>query len=135
MIFSLTQVLIIVAIGVGAWFAGKKLFQVDTKVEGYRRSAGQLAASLKEMGFKELPEFFIDFSVGDKSGMLYKLQTIAQRLMQGEKAVLTELDDVFLKLLTIKLNTPEGRNLVETKLREVEAAIAKPSAPATKATS
>ena len=136
MIVSLTNILILVAIGAGSWLAGKKLFKKDTEVENRRRAAGRLAANLKEMGFKELPEFFIDYSVGDYSGMSYKLSDIAQKMMSGEKAILAELDDVFLKLLDIKLNTAEGRHLVETKLVEVEKLIAPPvktAAPTTPA--
>ena len=136
MIISLTNILIVAAIGIAAWFVGKKYFQLDTKLEDKRREFVELAAKLKELGFQELPEFFMDLAVNDKSGAYYKVKTLGKRLMQGEKAILTELDDVFLKLLTIKLNTPEGRNLVETKLREVEAAIAIPATtaatPATK---
>ena len=120
MIISLTNILIVAAIGIAAWFVGKKYFQLDTKLEDKRREFIELAAKLKELGFQELPEFFMDLAVNDKSGAYYKVKTLGKRLMQGEKAILTELDDVFLKLLTIKLNTPEGRTLVKTKLAEFE---------------
>lgn len=120
MVLSLSNIIIVALITVCAWLAGKWLFKKDTEVEHRRRAAGRLAATLREMGFKELPEFFIDYSVGDYSGMAYKLGSIAQKMMSGEKAILTELDDVFVKLLTIKLGSEEGRHLVKTKLAEVE---------------
>jgi hypothetical protein len=126
MVLSLSNIIIVALIGVCAWLAGKWLFKKDTEIEHRRRAAGRLAATLREMGFKELPEFFIDYSVGDYSGMAYKLSAIATKMMSGEKAILTELDDVFVKLLSIKLDSEEGRHLVKTKLAEVEKLLAPP---------
>jgi len=124
MAFTLSNLIIIALIGVCAWLAGKWLFKKDTEVENRRRAAGRLAAKLSEIGFKDLPEFFIDYSVGDYSGMAHTLAAIAQKMMSGEKAILAELDDVFLKLLSIKLNSGEGRHLVATKLAEIEKLLA-----------
>ena len=124
MSLTLSHIVIVVLAGVAAWFAAKWLFKKDTEVEHRRRAAGRLAATLKEMGFKELPEFFIDYAVGDYSGMAHRLTQIAQKMMSGEKAVLAELEDVFGKLLAIKLGTEEGRHLVKVKLAEVEKLLA-----------
>lgn len=126
MSLTLSHIIIVVLAAVASWLAGKWLFKKDTQVENRRRAAGLLAAKLTEMGFKELPLFFIDYSVGDYSGMAHKLAAIAQKMMSGEKAILAELEDVFGKLLAIKLSFPEGRHLVKTKLEEIEKLLAPP---------
>lgn len=128
MTLTLSNLIIIGLLGVCAWLAGKWLFKKDTEIENRRRAAGQLAAKLREMGFTELPEFFIDYSVGDYSGMSYKLKAVAQKMMSGEKGVLAELSDVFEKLLKIKLATQEGRLLVRSELESMEKMLA-PAAP------
>ena len=132
MTLSLLHIIIVALVGVCAWLGAKWAFKKDTEVEHRRRAAGRLAATLREMGFKELPELFIDYSVGDYSGMSYKLAQVAQKMMGGEKAVLTELEDVFGKLLTIKLATEEGRFVVKSELEAVEKMLApkEESAPA-----
>ena len=78
MTLTLSNLIIIALCGVVAWLAAKWLFKKDTEIENRRRAAGQLAAKLREMGFTELPEFFIDYSVGDYSGMAYKLKAVAE---------------------------------------------------------
>ncbi len=123
---TVTNLIIMALIAVACWFAGKLYFKKDTERENRRRAAGQLAGKLTELGFKDLPEFFIDYSIGDYSGMAYRLSGIAQKMMGGEKVVLAELDDVFIKLLTIKLDSPEGRHFVQTKLTEMEKLLAPP---------
>ena len=129
MTLTLSNLIIIGLIGVCAWLAGKWFFKKDTEIENRRRAAIQLAATLKGMGFVDLPEFFIDYGVGDYSGMLYKLKAIAQKMMSGEKGVLAELSDVFETLLKIKLATQEGRMLVKSELEAYEKMLA-PAAPA-----
>ena len=81
----------------------------------------------------DLPKFFIDYGVGDYSGMLYKLKAIAQKMMSGEKGVLAEIGNVFDKLLKIKLMTQEGRLLVRSELEAIEKQMAPavPAAPVT----
>lgn len=118
MFLSVTHIVIIAVCCVCGYFAAQWLFKKDTEVEERRRAAGRLASSLREMGFRELPEFFIDYSVGDYSGMCYKLKQLSEKMFAGEKAVMAELDTVFDKLLEIKLNTPEGRSQVKAKFDE-----------------
>ena len=120
MSFSLSSIAIIALLGFGTWMSVKWLFKKDTEIEARRRAACQLAASLRETGFKALPEFFMDYAVGDYSGMAYKLKEVALKMTQGEKAILAELDDVFLRLLTIKLGNKDGLVLVRSKLDEAE---------------
>ena len=114
MVLSLSNIIIVALIGVCGWLAGKWLFKKDTEIENRRRAAAQLANKLSEMGFKELPVFFLDYAVGDYSSMAFKLTELARTMMSGEKAILAELDDVFSKLLQIKLATQEGRFQVST---------------------
>jgi hypothetical protein len=127
MVLTLSNIVIAVLLVLCAWLAAKWLFKKDTEIENRRRAAGHLAATLREMGFKDLPEFFIDYSVGDYSGMAYKLHQLAQKMMSGEKAVLAELEDVAVKLLAIKLKTPEGRLQVRAALEDAEKAAAPPA--------
>jgi len=131
MTLTLSNLIIIALCGVVAWLGAKWAFKKDTEIENRRRAAGQLAAKLREMGFTELPEFFIDYSVGDYSGMAYKLKAVAQKMMSGEKGVLAEIGDVFDKLLKIKLATQEGRMLVRSELEAYEKMLApaEPAAP------
>jgi hypothetical protein len=137
MTLTLSNLIIIALCGVVAWLGAKWAFKKDTEIENRRRAAGQLAAKLREMGFTELPEFFIDYSVGDYSGMAYKLKAVAQKMMSGEKGVLAEIGDVFDKLLKIKLMTVEGRLLVRSELEAIEKQMASeapaPPAPASEA--
>ena len=120
MSLSLSSIVIIGLLGYGAYASAKWLFKKDTEVEARRRAACQIAASLKEMGFKELPEFYMDYAVGDYSGMAYKLKNLAVKMASGEKAILAELDDVFTKLLSVKLGSKDGLVLVKSKLEEAE---------------
>jgi hypothetical protein len=124
MTLSLSNLLIVALAGVCAWLASKWGFKKDTEAENRRREAGRIAATLTSMGFTELPEFFIDYSVGDRSGMAFKLSAVAKKLAGGEKAILAELEGAFTKLLDIKLNTPEGRIIVSSKLAEIEKQLA-----------
>ena len=51
----------------------KWLFTKDTEIENRRRGAAKLAAKLQAIGLRKLPEFLIDYSVGDYSGMANKI--------------------------------------------------------------
>ena len=133
MTLTLSNLIIIALCGVVAWLGAKWAFKKDTEIENRRRAAGQLAATLKGMGFVELPELFIDYSVGDYSGLGSKIKAVAQKMMSGEKAVLAEIGDVFDKLLKLKLMTVEGRVLVKSELEAMEKMLAPavPEAPVT----
>jgi hypothetical protein len=129
MTLTLSNLIIIALLAVVAWLGAKWAFKKDTEIENRRRAAGQLAAKLKEMGFTELPELFIDYSVGDYSGLGSKIKAVAQKMMSGEKAVLAEISDVFDKLLKIRLATIEGRMMVKSELESMEKLLA-PAEPA-----
>ena len=62
--------------------------------------AAKLAAKLQEIGLRKLPEFLIDYSVGDYSGMANKIHMLAELFLGGDDPVLAEVDTVFRNVLT-----------------------------------
>ena len=129
MTLTLSNLIIIALCALCAWLAAKWLFKKDTEIENRRKSAAELAATLKAMGFVRLPELFINYSVGDYSGMARQITDVAKTLAGGEKAVLAECADVFETLLSVNLRTPEGREVVRMRLAEADKLVA-PAAPA-----
>jgi hypothetical protein len=107
-----------VCVPVLAYLLVKKLFEKDTEVENRRRAAAKLAAKLQEIGLRKLPEFLIDYSVGDYSGMANKIHMIAELVLSGEAPLLAEVDSVFRNVLDAKLKTDEGRAFLAAKLAE-----------------
>jgi hypothetical protein len=118
MVVSLSQVLVLALVVVVGWLAAKWLFQKDTEVENRRRGAAKLAASLRAYGLNKIPDFLIDYSVGDYSGMAEKMKSLAEMFLAGEQAVVTEFDAVFERVLTQKLQTEAGRALIASKLSD-----------------
>ena len=94
-----------------AYFLVKKVFEKDTEVENRRRGAAKLAAKLQEIGLRKLPEFLIDYSVGDYTGMANRIHMLAELLVSGDDPVLAEVDTVFRNVLDAKLKTDDGRAL------------------------
>ena len=125
MSFVLTPAVIAlcVCVPVLAYLLMKKLFEKDTEVENRRRAAAKLAAKLQEMGLRKLPEFLIDYSVGDYSGMANKIHMIAELFLSGDDPVLAEVDSVFRNVLDAKLKTDEGRAFIAAKLAEAMKAV------------
>lgn len=115
-----------------AYFIVKWLFTKDTEIENRRRAAAKLAAKLQAIGLKKTPEFLIDYSVGDYSGMANKIQMLAELFLAGDEPVLAEVETVFRSVLDSKLKTEEGRAFIAAKLAEVTKAVeaAKPAAEA-----
>jgi len=105
------------------YFIGKWLFTKDTEIENRRRAAAKLAAKLQAVGLRKTPEFLIDYSVGDYSGMARKIQTIAELFLGGEEPVLAEVETVFRNVLEAKLKSEEGRAYIAAKLAEVTKAV------------
>lgn len=102
-----------------AYFIGKWVFTKDTEIENRRRAAAKLAAKLQAIGLRKTPEFLIDYSVGDYSGMANKIHTLAELFLDGEEPVLAEVETVFRNVLDSKLKTEEGRAFIAAKLAEV----------------
>jgi len=132
MTLTLSNLIIIALCGLVAWLAAKWLFKKDTEIENRRKSAVELAASLKAMGFVRLPVLFTNYAVGDYSGMAQQICEVAKSLAGGERSVLAECADVFKTLLDVNLRTPEGRELIRSRLAEADklAAPVAPTAPA-----
>lgn len=105
------------------YFIGKWLFTKDTEIENRRRAAAKLAAKLQAVGLRKTPEFLIDYSVGDYSGMARKIQTLAELFLGGEEPVLAEVETVFRNVLEAKLKSEEGRAYIAAKLAEVTKAV------------
>ena len=118
MMLSLNTLVILGLIGVVGFLGAKWLFKKDTVIEDRRRSAAKLAASLKAYGLVRVPDFLIDYSVGDYSGMAMKMKQLAEMFIAGEEAVVTEFDTVYERVLAEKLKTEAGRALVASKLAD-----------------
>ena len=122
MLISLNSIVIVALIAAVGFFGAKWLFKKDTEIEDRRRGAAKLAASLKVYGLARIPDFLIDYSVGDYSGMATKIKTLAEMFLSGEEAVITELDGVYERVLSQKLMTEAGRALVASKLADAKKA-------------
>jgi len=119
-IILLCVVLAIISYAVVRW-----LFKKDTEIEDRRRGAARLAGVLSNLGLKKTPEFLIDYSVGDYSGMAEKIKELAKLFLDGEGAVVKEFEQVFEGCLKAKLATETGRAYVAAKLTDA----AKPADP------
>ncbi len=111
--FLLSLVLVIVfgAI-VSAW-----LFRKDTAQENRRRGAAQLASVLSRYGLKRIPEFLICYSVGDYSGMAKCILDWIKLFVEGgESEIIKEFDEVFTRVFEVKLQNPESRAYIQSRL-------------------
>ena len=124
MFLTTSSILILVLVPLVGFLAAKWLFQKDTEVENRRRGAAKLAAVLQTYGLKKTPEFLIDYSVGDYSGMAHKIADLSRLFLDGEEHVVKEFQQVFDRVLEAKLQNEEGRAYIAAKLTET----AKPAA-------
>ncbi len=115
---SLNHLVILALVVVVGYLAAKWLFQKDTEIENRRRGAAKLAAALKSYGLVKTPEFLIDYSVGDYSGMAEKIKALTDLFLAGEEQVIKEFDQVYTRVLEAKLRTEEGRALLAAKLAD-----------------
>ncbi len=122
MMLSLNTLLILGLIGIVGFLGAKWLFKKDTEIEDRRRGAAKLAASLTAYGLEKIPNFLIDYSVGDYSGMAMKMKQLAEMFVAGESVVFAEFDAVYERVLTEKLRTEAGRALVASKLVDAKRA-------------
>jgi len=119
MFLTPSSILILVLVPLVGFLAAKWLFQKDTEIENRRRGAAKLAAVLQTYGLKKTPEFLIDYSVGDYSGMAHKIADLARLFLDGEEHVVKEFQQVFERVLEAKLQTDEGRAYIAAKLSEM----------------
>jgi len=122
MMLSLNTLVILGLICVVGFLGSKWLFKKDTEIENRRRGAAKLAASLKAYGLEKIPDFLIDYSVGDYSGMAMKIQQLAEMFIAGEAVVIAEFDAVYERVLAEKLKVEAGRALVASKLADAKKA-------------
>jgi hypothetical protein len=104
--------------GLLGYVTAKWVFAKDTEIENRRRAAAKLASKLSEMGLVKTPEFLIDYSVGDYSGMANRIKRLAELFLSGEAHVVAELENVFSRVLSAKLLTEAGRTLIAAKLAD-----------------
>jgi len=130
MVLTPSSIAILVLVPVVGFLAAKWLFQKDTEIENRRRGAAKLAAVLQTYGLKKTPEFLIDYSVGDYSGMTHKIADLARLFLDGEEHVVKEFQQVFERVLDAKLQTDEGRAYIAARLSEKsEPAGTQPASP------
>jgi hypothetical protein len=130
MVLTPSSILILVLVPLVGFLAAKWLFQKDTEIENRRRGAAKLAAVLQTYGLTKTPEFLIDYSVGDYSGMTHKIADLARLFLDGEEHVVKEFQHVFERVLEAKLRSAEGRAYVAAKLAELDKpADQKPASP------
>jgi hypothetical protein len=120
MTLSLLHIVCIALAALAAYFGVKWAFRKDTEIENRRRRAVELSAKLTGLGFKSMAELFMDYAVGDYSGMFSKMAMVVDKLRGNDKDVLADLSDVFDNLMKMKLATQEGRALVRSELESVE---------------
>ena len=130
MVLTPSSIAILVLVPAVGFLAAKWLFQKDTEIENRRRGAAKLAAVLQTYGLTKTPEFLIDYSVGDYSGMTHKIADLARLFLDGEEHVVKEFQHVFERVLEAKLRSAEGRAYVAAKLAELDKpADPKPASP------
>jgi len=130
MVLTPSSIAILVLVPLVGFLAAKWLFQKDTEIENRRRGAAKLAAVLQTYGLTKTPEFLIDYSVGDYSGMTHKIADLARLFLSGEEHVVKEFQHVFERVLEAKLRSAEGRAYVAAKLAELDKpADPKPASP------
>lgn len=111
-------VLIVLLCCVVGYSVAKWLFAKDEEVEDRRRAAAKLASILSGLGLTKTPEFLIDYSVGDYSGMTVRLKNLVDLFLNGEEAVTAEFAKVFDNVLAAKLKTEAGRAFIAAKLSD-----------------
>jgi hypothetical protein len=129
MTLSLLHIVCIVLAIVAAYFGVKWFCRIDTAIENRRRRAVELSAKLTALGFKSMAELFMDYAVGDYSGMFSKMAMVVEKMRGNDKDILADLSDVFDNLMKMKLATQEGRALVRAELESVERMLAPVPAP------
>ena len=110
-IFLLLALCVISGLAVAQWAIKK-----GTEIEDRRRGAAKLASVLTGYGLKKTPEFLIDYSVGDYSGMAVKIKQLAELFLDGEDAVVAEFKQIFESCLNARLKDESGRAYVAARL-------------------
>ncbi len=112
---SALALLLLTGFGAVKWALKK-----DTKIENRRRAAAELASTLKSYGLVRTPDFLINYSVGDYSGMGESLIQLTKLFLSGEEAVVKEFKQVFERCLEVKLRDEEGRAYIAMRLEQAD---------------
>lgn len=115
---STQDILLIILVPIVGYLVAKLAFKKDTEVENRRRAAANLARVLSEQGLVRIPDFLIDYSVGDYSGMVSNMHSLAELFLNGEAAVIEEFKHVYERVLEKKLKNPEARAYLAARLAE-----------------
>lgn len=97
---------------------GKWIFKGKKDVSQLKRSMQTLAIALREHGLRRLPTALEEAVVGDLDDVFASIKDFATVVKSGNETILKELDGTFERCLGVKLSTPEGRAVVEAKLKE-----------------
>ena len=95
-------------LGAIAFAVGMLAFKFDTRIEGRRRHAIELAGKLSGMGFTKIPKILNDYGVGDYSGFTRGIMELKEDLSDPEKRR-AEMEKVFKLLLAEAFKDPERR--------------------------
>lgn len=113
---SAMQLLIAVLVIIGCYWLGTVGFKFDTSVEVRRKAAGVIAGVLQRYGLVRLSQIFLCYSCGDYSGFFDGLLALAKDFLQGEAAVVAELDEVFHRVFENKLADVKERAYLQSRL-------------------
>lgn len=111
-----------VLIGLAMFALGMWLFRKDTEIENRRRLAGKAAGELRgKYGLTMIPLLLEDYSVGDYSGMATRIKDIAELLLDPKRTAV-EFDEIFSRLLTIRMSDPESRTALLARIEKLRLA-------------
>lgn len=99
-----------------AFFGAKYLYKGDTKVEGRRRAAADLAGRYRAMGLTTIPDLLLDYSVGDYSGMAKKIYSVYDHAK--DNGLEAEFENVFEKMLAAKMQDPDAKAALKERLNK-----------------
>lgn len=101
---------------VAGFFGAKYLVKTDTKIEGRRRAAADLAGRYREKGLDTIPDLLLDYSVGDYSGMAKKIYSVYDHAK--ENGLEAEFETVFEKMFAAKMQDPNERAALVERLNK-----------------
>lgn len=131
MFVSINYLLSLIVVVLFCGIVGTWLFRKDTEVENRRRAAAQLAGVLSRYGLKRIPEFLLNYSVGDYSGMAKNIKDWVKLFVDGGEAeVIKEFDEVFSRVFEVKLMNPESRAYIQARLDATTLPASSPISPA-----
>lgn len=111
-----------ILIGLTMFAFGLWLFRKDTEIENRRRLAGKAAGELRgKYGLSLIPSLLEDYSVGDYSGMATRVKDIAELLLDPKRAA-AEFDEIFSRMLEIRMSDPEGRSALLARIEKLRLA-------------